>query len=84
VNGQWDADRQTLAWHLADIRANPEVCAALDRLAVRYVVYSPHAFGGGDPSGNHFPGPHEAVEAGLFTEVASDGDSRLFRIDECG
>lgn len=84
VNGQWDADRQTLAWHLADIRSNPEVCAALDRLAVRYVVYSPHAFGGGDPSGNHFPGPHQAVEAGLFTEVASTGDTRLFRIDECG
>ncbi|WP_109209932.1 MULTISPECIES: DUF6541 family protein [Microbacterium] len=84
VNGQWDADRQTLAWSLADIQTNPEVCAALKRLDVEYVVYSPHAFGGGDPAGNHFPGSHEAIEAGLFTEVDSEGDTALFRIDECG
>lgn len=84
VNGQWDADRLTVAWHLAEIDTNPEVCAALDRLDVRYVTYSPHEFGGGDPSGNHFPGPHQAVEAGLFTLVASDADTSLYRIDQCG
>ncbi|GAB3144750.1 hypothetical protein GCM10027058_00080 [Microbacterium neimengense] len=84
VNGQWDADRLTLAWHLAEIGTNPEVCAALDRLHVRYVTYSPHEFGGGDPSGNHFPGPHQAVEAGLLTLVLSDGDTELYRIDQCG
>ena len=84
VNGQWDADRQTLAWRLAEIDTDPEVCAALDRLRVRYVTYAPHVFGGGDPSGNHFPGPHAAVDAGLFTLVATDGDARLYRIDQCG
>lgn len=84
VNGQWDADRQTLAWRLAEIDTDPEVCAALDRLRVRYVTYAPHAFGGGDPSGNQFPGPHAAVDAGLFTLVDTDGDTRLYRIDQCG
>ncbi|MGH7292930.1 MAG: DUF6541 family protein, partial [Myxococcota bacterium] len=84
VNGQWDADRQTLAWHLADIETDPEVCAALNRLRVRYVTYAPHEFGGGDPSGNHFPGPHAAVDAGLFPLVETDGDARLYRIDQCG
>ena len=84
VNGQWDADRQTLAWKLADIGTDPEVCAALNRLRVRYVTYAPHQFGGGDPSGNHFPGPHAAVDAGLFTLVETDGDARLYRIDQCG
>ena len=84
VNGQWDADRVTLAWHLAEIETNPEVCAALDRLRVRYVTFSPHAFGGGDPAGNHFPGPHAAVDAGLLTLVETDGDARLYRIDQCG
>ncbi len=84
VNGQWDADRVTLAWHLAEIETDPEVCAALDRLRVRYVTFSPHAFGGGDPAGNHFPGPHAAVEAGLLTLVETDGDTRLYRIDRCG
>ncbi|MCR2793759.1 hypothetical protein NQ156_11855 [Microbacterium sp. zg.Y625] len=84
VNGQWDADRQTIAWHLADIESNPQVCDALDRLMVRYVTYAPRAFGGGDPAGNHFPGPHAAVEAGLFTLVATDGETSLYRIDQCG
>lgn len=84
VNGQWDADRQTLAWSLADINSNPGVCEALNRLRVRHVLYNPHEFGGGDPSGNHFPGPHQAVEASLFTPVATDGDSTLYLIEQCG
>ncbi|MBP2437569.1 DUF6541 family protein [Microbacterium amylolyticum] len=84
VNGQWDADRLTVAWHLDEIEGNPEVCAALQRLSVTYVLYNPHEFGGGDPAGNHFPGPHEAVENGRFTEVATDGESVLYRIDVCG
>ncbi len=84
VNGQWDPDRLELAWNLEWIEKGPAICDALDALRVRYVVYDPHEFGGGDPSGNHFPGPHEAVERGLFTLVATDGDSSLYRIDQCG
>ncbi|NHI17472.1 DUF6541 family protein [Microbacterium excoecariae] len=84
VNGQWDADRLALAWHLEEIGDNPDVCRALDALRVRYVLYDPHEFGGGDPSGNHFPGPHRAVEAGLFERVATDGVTELYRIDQCG
>ncbi|OCG73901.1 DUF6541 family protein [Microbacterium sediminis] len=84
VNGQWDLARQELAWRLAEIETNPAVCAALDELRVRHVLYNPHEFGGGDPAGNHFPGPHAAVEAGLFTPVATDGESVLYRIDQCG
>lgn len=84
VNGQWDAARQTIAWRLQDIDSDPAVCAALDELRVRYVLYHPHEFGGGDPSGNHFIGVHTAVEAGLFEPVLTDGDSTLYRIDQCG
>ncbi|MFT4211441.1 MAG: hypothetical protein QM626_06165 [Microbacterium sp.] len=84
VNGQWDAERALIAWRLQDIDTDPLICAALDALQVRYVLYNPHAFGGGDPSGNHFIGVHTAVEAGLFTPVATDGDSTLYRIDQCG
>lgn len=84
VNGQWDPARQELAWRLQEIETNPAVCAALDELRVRYVLYDPHEFGGGDPAGNHFPGPHTAVQAGLFTRVATDGDTALYRIDQCG
>lgn len=84
VNGQWDARRVLVAGALQNIAIDPSVCAALDELRVRYVLYHPHEFGGGDPSGNHFAAIHAAVEAGLFTEVATDGDSSLFRIDQCG
>lgn len=84
VNGQWDKARRVLAWNLELIETDPAVCAALDDLRVRYVLYNPHEFGGGDPSGNHFPGPHDAVDAGLFEQVATDGESILFRIDQCG
>ena len=84
VNGQWDPARQELAWRLQEIETNPAVCAALDELRVRYVLYDPHEFGRGDPAGNHFPGPHAAVQAGLFTRVATDGDTSLYRIDQCG
>jgi hypothetical protein len=84
VNGQWDTDRLALAWRLQEIETDPEVCAALDRLHVRYVLYDPHAFAGGDPAGNHFPGPHAAVEADLFDEVARSGSTVLYRIDQCG
>lgn len=84
VNGQWDSARLTLAYELDLIASDPSVCDALDRLRVRYVIYNPHEFGGGDPSGNHFAAVHRAVGAGLFTAVASDGDSTLFRVDQCG
>ncbi|GAB3600970.1 DUF6541 family protein [Microbacterium tumbae] len=84
VNGLWDRSRRVLAWNLARIESDPEVCEALDDLRVRYVIYNPHAFAGGDPAGNHFPAPHAAVEAGLFEPVATDGESTLYRIDQCG
>ncbi|GGH37556.1 DUF6541 family protein [Microbacterium album] len=84
VNGQWDHHRRVLAWDLPEIHSDPEVCAALDALRVRYVLYNPHEFGGGDPAGNHFPGPHAAIAEGLFTVVATDGESVLYRIDQCG
>jgi hypothetical protein len=84
VNGQWDAQRAILATRLDGIGDDPAVCAALDALRVRFVVYAPHEFGGGDPSGNKFAAIHAAVQAGLFTTVATDGDSSLLRIDQCG
>ncbi|WP_146185291.1 DUF6541 family protein [Microbacterium sp. HMWF026] len=84
VNGQWDDQRTVLAWELAAIGSDPRVCEALDDLRVRYVLYNPHELGGGDPAGNHFPGPHAAVHAGLFELVRTDGESALYRIDVCG
>ncbi|MFB3977702.1 DUF6541 family protein [Microbacterium proteolyticum] len=84
VNGIWDPDRSALARDLAAIGDDPRVCAALDRLRVRFVLYSPHALAGGDPAGNLFPGPHSAVEQGVFTPVARDADTVLYRIDQCG
>ncbi|MBW9119454.1 hypothetical protein JNB63_05045 [Microbacterium trichothecenolyticum] len=84
VTGQWDEARIALAHRLDDIETDPEICRALDRLRVRYVIYNPHEFGGGDPIGNQFFAIHDAVEAELFTPVRTDGESTLYRIDQCG
>lgn len=84
LNGQWDPDRLLLAEHLPEINTNPDVCTALDRLNVHYVLYNPVLFDGGDPSGDKFAGVHAAAEDGLFAEVARSGDTVLYRIDQCG
>ncbi len=84
VNGVWDADRSLVAQNLPALLDDPAVCFALDRLRVRFVLYSPHAVAGGDPAGNLFGGVHAAVEAGLFTPVESSADTVLYRIDQCG
>nr|WP_158597332.1 DUF6541 family protein [Microbacterium telephonicum] len=84
VNGLLDPDRTLLSTDLRDIDEDPAVCAALDSLRVRYVLYDPHEFGGGDPAGNRYAGVHAAVEAGLFTEIESAGTTRLYAIEQCG
>ncbi|MET0734704.1 MAG: DUF6541 family protein [Microbacterium sp.] len=84
VNGQWDHDRHVVAGYLELIEEDPAICVALDNLRVRYVLFNPHALAGGDPAGDLFPGPHAAVGDGLFTEVASDGETTLYRVDQCG
>lgn len=84
VNGQWDDARITVAQRLSDIQTDSSVCDALDELRVRYVVFNPHEFGGGDPIGNQFHAIHAAVKQGLFTPVRTDGESTLYRIDQCG
>lgn len=84
VNGQWDGDRRTLAFHLDQIERDPSICDSLDRLRVRFVLYDDHALAGGDPAGNLFPAVHRTVESGTFSLVAGEGTTRLYRIDQCG
>ena len=85
VNGYWDADRSTILNSLTNIGSDPAVCEALERLNVHYVLYNPVEFLGGDPAGNAFGSIHEAVETGVFTDVAAtDGVNVLYRIDQCG
>ena len=42
--GHWGTDRDLLASSLASVASAPEVCAALDRLHVRYVLVGPSGF----------------------------------------
>ena len=84
LNGYWDADRATVLSSLTEIDSDPAVCAALQRLNVHYVLYNPGAFLGGDPAGNVFGVIHEAVEAGIFTDVAAtDGTNVLYYVSQC-
>jgi len=84
VEGRWDAERRMLAMGLHTIDDNPAVCEALDALRVRYVMYAPSATVSSGASGDSFAAIHAAVDAGLFTRVATDGESKLLRIDQCG
>lgn len=84
VAGEWDAKRRVLASVLQTVGDNPAVCAALDDLRVRYVMYSSTDAPASGAVGDDFSGIHSAVEAGLFPRVATDGESALYRIDQCG
>lgn len=89
VFGTPSADEQFLNGHLRDIETEPQVCAAISRLGVDYVL----DFGSVDVFGDD-PGSQQAAAAfsGLYDlqpgprlvlEDSAGSDARLFRIQGC-
>ena len=82
-----DTDRRFVASHADQILVDPGVCAALDRLGVRYYYTDDDPTEGGAPGGAETPRwgnrldelPREAL-----TPVASDGAHTLWLITACG
>ncbi|MET0590756.1 MAG: DUF6541 family protein [Naasia sp.] len=83
LTGAWDADRLLVAQRLADAATDPEVCAALNRLGVRYVFQSPGLLWNGDPAAAVFQGIDRAVAEGTLVPVDSEGRATLFEITVC-
>ncbi len=80
--GQWGADRELLASSLSTAAADPGMCAALQRLRVRYVLVGPPSFWSGDPRRDRYAGLTVAGHPG-FAEVGAAGRVSLWRIDTC-
>ncbi len=80
--GRWGTDRDLLASSLASVTTTHGVCAALDRLNVRYVLVGPSGFWSGDRRRALFAGLAVAGRAG-FAEVARAGRVSLWQVTAC-
>jgi hypothetical protein len=81
--GQWDPDRSLLATSLSAVSTSTEVCAALARLRVAYVLIGPSGFWSGDPRRRSYDGLDVAGRPG-FDEVARAGRVSLWHVTACG
>lgn len=77
-----DADRAVIAQALKDAATDPQVCPAVERLRLGYVLELGHELWGSDHSGE-YPGLQGLAEAGVVTLVAEEGEARLFRVTAC-
>ncbi len=76
------ADRDLIMSELGDADENPEVCDALDRLNVRWVLdFGSHEVHGGDHS---YPGIEQLENSNAVVEVDREGDAKLYRVVACG
>ncbi|MBE9925729.1 hypothetical protein G8C93_07460 [Cellulosimicrobium cellulans] len=78
-----DGDRGVVAGRLNEAADDPQVCEAVSRLGLEYVLdMGGENFWGDD--GARFAGLEGLVAAGVAEEVARVEDSRLLRITACG
>lgn len=84
ANGRWSADALYVGAHFDQIHSDPEVCAALDRLGVRYFYADPDV----TPPPGGVPGPFAGLGGTApqpgFDLVAEGGTARVYRITACG
>ncbi|PWJ53029.1 hypothetical protein SAMN06264364_11546 [Quadrisphaera granulorum] len=90
MTSTFDADRALVALHLRDAATDPEVCAAVQRLHLGYVLDfgTYYLWGGDDPEAGRdrkYPGLLDLATAPGFTLVDAQGpDVKLYKIDACG
>jgi len=81
--GEWSQEQLLVAGGLDRIRTDPQVCAAVERLGIRWVVEDPQLLWGAPAEAAPFAGFHRAVQAGVLTPVARIGSAGLYRIPAC-
>ncbi|WP_086150820.1 DUF6541 family protein [Cellulosimicrobium sp. KWT-B] len=84
VRGRWEPDAAYLGLHFDDIETDPAVCAALDRLGVRYLYVDPDLYSVGHPAHDLYEGLDAEPPAGDFALVDEGGSARVYEIQECG
>jgi hypothetical protein len=81
--GEWSPDQLLVASALQTVRTDPVVCAAVQRLGIRYVVEDPELLWGRPADAAPFVGFHLAVQQHVLIPVARIGSAGLYRIPDC-
>lgn len=77
-------DKDLIAEALRDAQKDPEVCAAAERLNVKYVITSDELiYLPGNPNNTKYPGLEHLDQAPGFVEVARVGANRLYKLEDC-
>ncbi|GHF63916.1 hypothetical protein FHX82_003125 [Amycolatopsis bartoniae] len=76
-------DRTSVAQHLIDAATDPAVCAAADRLDVRYLLIGEEYFWPDSPGPKEYPGLADPGARPGFQLVDSDGPLKLYRLTAC-
>jgi hypothetical protein len=77
------ADQDLIDTRLRDAATDPEVCAALERTGVRWVLdFGPYLEA--NPAAETYPGLDGLDSSNAVTEVDREGDAVLYRITACG
>jgi hypothetical protein len=77
-------DRDLVARHLNEISYNPEVCDAVRRLNIRFVLHSYQpVFDFGYPRDGQYDGLRYIPLSDGFSKVASVGIANLYKVDAC-
>jgi hypothetical protein len=83
LSGSWSADGLFLAKSLAGAARDPQVCAAVHRLGVRYALDGPRSFWAGDRRQEAFKGVVNLSGRPGLTQIAKGGRYTLYRLDGC-
>lgn len=81
--GEWSADEFLVAAALDRAGDDPEVCAAVDRLGLHYVLTDLSLLWGDPAEAALYSGIDRAAGSGVLSEVARSGDTALSRITAC-
>ncbi len=77
------ADQRIIDEHLRDAASDPDVCSALQRTGVRWVLdFGPYLEV--NPGTENYPGLDGLDSSSAVTEVDREGDAALYRITACG
>lgn len=77
-------DKALIASSFRDALSNPAVCAAANRLHVKYAINSDELiYLPGNPNNRNYPGLEHLDTAPGFREIARVGANRLYELDRC-
>jgi hypothetical protein len=83
LGGEWTTDQRYLAAHLREVSTDPRVCAAAERLRVRYLLVGVNDFLPQDVRTRGYPGLVPSP-TGFLRVAADDSGNALYALTGCG